>query len=61
MHVRLQVFNVLGQLMQTLADEDKQPGTFSVTWDAGNESTGLYFYTMTAGDVVMTKKALLIR
>jgi hypothetical protein len=59
-HVRLQVFNVLGQFIQTLFDEDKQPGTYSVTWDARTRPSGLYFYRMTAGEFAQTKKALFL-
>ena len=59
--VQLQVFNVLGQLMQTLVDEDKQPGLYNVTWDASHKSSGLYFYRIAAGEFVQTKKAVLIR
>jgi hypothetical protein len=59
--VRLQIFNLLGQLVETLADEDKQPGTYSVSWDGSNRPSGLYFYRMTAGEFMQTKKAILIR
>ena len=60
-HVRLQVFNVLGQLIYTLTDEDKEPGTYAVTWDAGDRPSGLYFYRMAAGEFVETKKMMVIR
>lgn len=60
-HVRLQIFNLLGELIETLADEDKQPGNYSLTWDASTKPSGLYFYRMTAGEFVRTKKAVLLR
>ena len=59
--VRLQVFNVLGQLMATLVDESKPPGTYTVTWDPSTRPSGLYVYRMTAGNFVQTKKALLLK
>jgi hypothetical protein len=60
-HVRLQVFNLLGQLITTLVNQDKEPGTYSVTWDASANSSGLYFYRMTAGEFLQTRKAILLR
>jgi hypothetical protein len=60
-HVRLQIFNALGQLIETLTDGEKQPGWYSVMWDASTKPSGMYFYRMTAGSFVQTKKALLIR
>lgn len=60
-HVRLQIFNLLGQIVQTLLNEDKQPGTYSVTWDASTRPAGLYFYRMMAGEFVQTKKAILLK
>jgi photosystem II stability/assembly factor-like uncharacterized protein len=60
-HVRIQVFNLLGQLITTLVNQDKEPGTYSVTWDASTRSSGLYFYRMTAGEFVQTRKAILLR
>jgi hypothetical protein len=60
-HVRLQVFNLLGQLLTTLVEEDKMPGNYSVIWDAGHRPSGLYFYRMEAGNFVQVKKAVLKR
>jgi photosystem II stability/assembly factor-like uncharacterized protein len=60
-HVRLQVFNLLGQLISTLVDQYEQPGTYTATWDVSSRSSGLYFYRMTAGEFVQTKKATLLR
>jgi type IX secretion system substrate protein len=59
--VRIQIFNPLGQLVATLVDEEKHPGSYSVTWDAKERASGLYFYRMTAGDLVQTRGLLLIR
>ena len=59
--VRLQIFNILGQLIQTLVDEEKQPGTFNVSWNAGNVPNGVYFYRINAGNFVDTKKMVVIR
>ena len=60
-HVRLQIFNPLGQLIATLVDQDKPPGTYTVIWDAGTRSSGLYFYRIAAGEFVQTRKALFLK
>ena len=49
------------QLIETLTDEEKDPGNYSLTWDASRNSSGLYFYRMTGEDFVQTKKAILIK
>jgi hypothetical protein len=59
--VRLQVFDLLGRVVLTLVDEDKNPGAYNVTWDASTRPSGLYFYRMTAGEFVKTEKAILIK
>lgn len=60
-YVRLQIFNVLGQLVQTLVDGEMEPGNFTVPWDAGNVPSGVYFYRIVAGSFVETKKMVVIR
>jgi hypothetical protein len=66
-HVTLEVFNVLGQKVQTLVDDYKEAGYHSVQWDGVDESgapvaTGVYFYRVNAGDnKVETKKMMLLK
>jgi hypothetical protein len=60
-HVRLQIFNPIGQLISTLIEEDKPPGNYTATWDASSNASGLYIYRISAGGYVATKKAVLIR
>jgi hypothetical protein len=59
--VRLEVFNVLGQLIATLLDEERAPGRYSVTWEAGNKPAGVYFYRLLAGDYARSKKMILAK
>jgi type IX secretion system substrate protein len=59
--VRLQVYNVLGQLVKTLVNQDQLPGSYTVTWDAGERSSGVFFYTMQAGAFTRTEKMLYLR
>jgi hypothetical protein len=60
-HVRLSVYNVLGQEIRTLVDEAQQPGDKSVQFDASNLPSGVYFYRITAGTFTEVKKMALIR
>jgi hypothetical protein len=39
----------------------KQPGEYSVTWDASNVPSGVYFYRLVAGGFVETKKMVVMR
>jgi flagellar hook assembly protein FlgD len=57
---------VLGQLVRTLLDEEKQPGNYQIIWDGkdqkGNEvSSGIYFYQLKSGDYKETRKMTLLR
>jgi len=59
--VRLQVFDVLGRRVATLVDETKAPGTYSVSFDASNLSSGPYFYRLEASGSVVSRKMVVVR
>jgi len=59
--VTLKVYNVLGMEVATLVNEKQQARTYKATLDASNLPTGIYFYKLTAGDFVNTKKMMLIK
>jgi hypothetical protein len=59
--VTLKVYDVLGREVATLVDEEMSPGTYEVVWDASGMASGVYLYTMRAGDFVSTKKLVLLR
>jgi len=65
-HVQLCVYNVLGQLVRTLVNETRFPGQHVVKWDSKNDlgdrvPSGVYFYTIVAGDFKATKKMTLLK
>ncbi len=61
--VTIEVFNVLGQKVQTLVNENKVAGRYSVQFNATNLSSGTYFYRMTAGngEFMQTMKMMLVK
>jgi hypothetical protein len=64
--VKLEIFNVLGQRVRTLLDRWLPPGRYRKIWDARNEAglklgSGIYFYRITAGDYVQTRKMILLK
>jgi hypothetical protein len=59
--VTLRVYDVLGREVATLVDEVKNPGTYTIRWDASADASGVYFYRLTAGTAVQTRKMALIR
>jgi len=65
-NVELNIFNILGQKVITLINENMEAGYHSVKWDGVNSqcqevATGVYFYRMSAGDFVKSKKMLLLK
>lgn len=60
-HVRLKVFNSVGQEVQTLIDADAQAGVHTVHLDATKLASGVYFYRLEAGAYSAVKKMTLVR
>lgn len=60
-HVTLKVYNVLGQEVITVVDEEKVAGRYDVRIDASTLSSGAYFYRLQAGDFVQARKLVVLR
>ena len=59
--IQLNVFNMLGQKIETLVAGRINSGIHSVTFDASSLSSGIYFYTLQAGEFIQTKQLSLIK
>lgn len=57
--VTLAVYDVLGRLITTIVDEYKPAGTYEVKFEAGNLTSGVYFYTLTVNNFRETRKMIL--
>ena len=59
--VILRVFDVVGREVAVLVNEIKEPGTYSVRWDASNTASGVYLCQLQAGNLIETRKMVLMR
>lgn len=65
-HVKIEIYNLMGQLVKTLVDKKQARGSYSITWSGDNQtgaqvSSGVYFLKMRAGDFARVRKMALIR
>ncbi len=59
--VTLKVFDITGGLTAELLNTEKKKGTYEVSFNGSNFSSGVYFYRITAGNFTQTKKMMLIK
>ncbi|MBN1634789.1 MAG: T9SS type A sorting domain-containing protein [Ignavibacteria bacterium] len=59
--VTLKVYDLLGREVATLINENLHPGTYEVSFNANNLSSGIYFYRLSAGNFSETKKLVLLK
>ncbi len=59
--VALKVYDVLGNEVATLVNEERPAGSYEVEFDASGLSSGVYFYKLQAGQFVQTRKMLMIK
>jgi len=57
----LKVYDILGQEVATIFNEVKARGTYQLTFNASQLASGVYFYRLTSGDFVRTRKMMLIK
>jgi len=59
--VVLKVYNILGQEVATLVNEEQRAGVYELKFDASNLASGVYFYKLQAGKFIDVKKMMLVK
>ena len=59
--VTIKIYDVLGNEIETLVNEEKPAGTFAITWNAERLTSGVYFYQLKTGSFVETKTMILMK
>jgi hypothetical protein len=59
--ISLRVYDILGNIVTTLVNENKQAGNYSIEFNPKNISSGVYFYRLQAGSFVETKKLVFLK
>ena len=60
-NVKLNIFNMNGQLVNTLINEKRSAGKHTIHWNAGNSASGVYLYQLQVGDRSFTHKMILLK
>ena len=60
-HVTITVFDLLGNEIETLVSERQNEGPHSVQWDATGKPSGVYFYRFEAGEILETRKLVVLK
>jgi hypothetical protein len=60
-HVRLTIYNILGQEVATLVNNEQEPGRYNVKFDASGLPSGIYFYTLQTPYFTKTNKMVLVK
>ena len=60
-NVSVKIYDILGNELRTLVNEEKAAGSYDLKFDASNLTSGVYFYTIQAGGFTQTKKMILMK
>jgi hypothetical protein len=60
-YVSLIIYDISGKEAAVLLRDNLRPGGYEVEWDAGNQPGGVYFYRISAGTYLQTKKMVLVK
>jgi endonuclease/exonuclease/phosphatase family metal-dependent hydrolase len=60
-HTQLTIFDILGREVAILVDQQQPAGFYHIQFDASNLASGIFFYRLEAGDLVSTKKMILMK
>lgn len=60
-NIKFQIFDITGRLVETLYNGYKEAGHWDITWNASNQSSGIYIYRFTYGAQCISKKMLVLK
>jgi hypothetical protein len=60
-NVALKIFNVIGQEIEVLLNENLNVGSYSFLWNAENRSSGIYFYKLITESFTVMRKMVLLK
>ena len=60
-HVEIMIYDAAGRLVEELVNGHQDGGSYSITWNASNQASGMYFVKMVAGDIAHTQKLVLLK
>jgi len=60
-HIILNIYDLAGHLIETLVNEIKTPGYYSITWNTYGVSSGIYMYRLESGNFIQTKKMMVLK
>ena len=60
-HVEIMIYDAAGRLVEELMNGHQDGGSYSITWNASSQASGMYFVKMVAGDFVQTQKLVLLK
>jgi len=59
--VSLKIYNILGQEIETLVEEEKEAGNYKIQWQPKNLPTGIYYLNLVANNKKTTRKMVLLK
>jgi photosystem II stability/assembly factor-like uncharacterized protein len=60
-NIKIIIYDVLGNEVVNLVNQKQSPGKYKTTWDASNNASGVYFYTLIYDEGSITKKLVLVK
>ena len=60
-HVRIEIISLLGRAVALLLDTELDPGTYTVSWDASECASGIYFCQLRAREFMATRRLLFVK
>jgi len=60
-YTELKVYDIMGNSISTLVSETKPAGSYEIVFDASYIPSGVYFYTLTSGELISSKKMMLVK